>query len=51
MLIGWAWAVAMMAAGLSVRSQTLLAEQQQKAQASCVFRFCFVLSLKLLLLM
>jgi hypothetical protein len=37
MVLGWAWACAMMAAGLSVRNQALLAEQQQQAQASCVF--------------
>lgn len=36
MILGWAWASAMMAAGLSVRNQVLLAEQEQKAQASLV---------------
>ncbi|KAG6889035.1 hypothetical protein C0992_006603 [Termitomyces sp. T32_za158] len=36
MCMGWAWGVVAMAAGLSVRSQALLAQQQQKAQASLV---------------
>ncbi|KAG5654141.1 hypothetical protein H0H81_006852 [Sphagnurus paluster] len=36
MLTGWAWGIAAMAAGLSVRDQALLAQQQQKAQASLV---------------
>lgn len=49
MILGWAWASAMMAAGLSVRNQVLLAEQEQKAQASCVF--LFDLSCELLVLM
>ncbi|KAG6828854.1 hypothetical protein H0H92_006561 [Tricholoma furcatifolium] len=36
MCIGWAWGAAAMAAGLSVRSQALLAQQQQAAQAALV---------------
>ncbi|KAG5725819.1 hypothetical protein E4T56_gene2441 [Termitomyces sp. T112] len=36
MCMGWAWGVAAMAAGLSVRSQTLLAQQQHRAQTSLV---------------
>ncbi|KAG6901993.1 hypothetical protein C0995_005793 [Termitomyces sp. Mi166 len=36
MCMGWAWGVAAMAAGLSVRSEALLAQQQQRAQASLV---------------
>ncbi|KAF8638679.1 hypothetical protein AX17_002024 [Amanita inopinata Kibby_2008] len=36
MLVGWAWGCAAMASALSVRSQSLLAQQQQKAQASLV---------------
>lgn len=34
MLLGWAWGTAAMAAGLSVRSQVLLAQQEQQARAS-----------------
>lgn len=37
MLIGWGWGVAAMASGLAVRSQELLAQQRQEAQASWVF--------------
>jgi hypothetical protein len=33
-LLGWAWGSAAMAAGLAVRSQTLLAQQQHKLQSS-----------------
>ncbi|KAF5376953.1 hypothetical protein D9615_007250 [Tricholomella constricta] len=36
MLIGWAWGNAAMAAGLAVRNQARLAQQQQQAQASLV---------------
>ncbi|KAF8168489.1 hypothetical protein B0H34DRAFT_816566 [Crassisporium funariophilum] len=36
MLIGWAWGSAAMAAALSVRSSSLLAQQQQKLQSSLV---------------
>ena len=36
MLLGWAWGCAAMAAGLSVRSSKLLAQQQQKLQSSLV---------------
>ena len=35
-LLGWAWGCAAMAAGLHVRSPTLLAQQQQKLQSSLV---------------
>ncbi|KAF8798312.1 hypothetical protein BYT27DRAFT_7177807 [Phlegmacium glaucopus] len=35
-LVGWAWGSAAMAAGLAVRSSTLLARQQQKLQSSLV---------------
>ena len=36
MLLGWAWGCATMAAGLAVRSPTLLAQQKQKLQSSLV---------------
>ncbi|KAG6817296.1 hypothetical protein H0H87_010638 [Tephrocybe sp. NHM501043] len=36
MCVGWAWGVAAMASSLAVRSQALLAQQQQQAQASLV---------------
>ncbi|KAG6826906.1 hypothetical protein H0H93_016017, partial [Arthromyces matolae] len=36
MCVGWAWGAAAMAAGLSVRNQALLAQQQQRVQASIV---------------
>jgi hypothetical protein len=35
-LVGWAWGSAAMAAGLAVRSQTLLAQQKHKLQSSLV---------------
>ena len=36
MLVGWAWGVAVMAAGLAVRDQALLAQQNQVLKASYV---------------
>ncbi|KAG6854200.1 hypothetical protein C0991_009513 [Blastosporella zonata] len=36
MCVGWAWGAAAMASSLAVRSQALLAQQQQEAQASLV---------------
>ncbi|KAG6809186.1 hypothetical protein H0H93_016039, partial [Arthromyces matolae] len=36
MCVGWAWGAAAMAAGLSVRNQALLAQQQQRVHASIV---------------
>ncbi|RDB27383.1 Uncharacterized protein C57A7.05 [Hypsizygus marmoreus] len=36
MVLGWAWGAAAMAAALSARSQALLSQQQQQAQASLV---------------